>query len=222
MEASTQTAPVDEVPVLAARSGGTSARDVAVSSVWDEREGLAILSMTVGQPLVGWSHWGGMPVQAAPGAVQQAWAPGWPQPQASYAPVVQGGEAGVPWSSLTGVVRPSPLGHFMGPTQQAQGQAGLVTDQSERPRISYGDIALPLGGHLALSVKERMREGELIDIFRLLQVKPEEAQMIGGPRRDLETTRKRQIDQNWLNWLNSYVIYPFQVLSINIKYIIII
>lgn len=44
----------------------------------------------------------------------------------------------------------------------------LVVDSDDCPCISYQDIALPLGGHLALSVKEKNWRSELVDMFSLL------------------------------------------------------
>lgn len=86
-------------------------------------------------------------------------------------------------------------------------------DGGDRPRISYGDIALPLGGHLALSIKEKIWRGEFVDIFSLLQVEPEPVQRIGEPLRDQEVVRQRKIDKNWTNWLNGYFIYASVVLQ---------
>lgn len=100
-----------------------------------------------------------------------------------------------------------PLGQFMGPFPQAQGPGGLIIEQNERPRISYGDTGLPLGRHLALSVKEKIWKGEFVYLFSLLQTEPEPVPRPGDPIRDSETMRRRKIDKNWTNWLNSLVIY---------------
>lgn len=105
------------------------------------------------------------------------------------------------------------LGRFVGLFPQAQGLRGLVVEQSEHPRISYGNIALPLGSHLALSVKGKIWKGEFVDMFNLLQVEPEPVLKLGDPIKDSETTKKGKIDKNWMNWLNGFVIYASVLLQ---------
>lgn len=103
------------------------------------------------------------------------------------------------------------LGQLMGSPSPATGT--WITESGERPRISYGDIALPLGGHLALSVKEKIWCGEFVDIFSLLQMEPEPVAKVGDPVWDQETVKKCKIDKNWTNWLNGYVIFASVVLQ---------
>lgn len=77
----------------------------------------------------------------------------------------------------------------------------------ETPRLPYGDIALPLGGHLALSVREKIWSGEYVDMFSLLHTEPEPVPKVREPVRDKEVMRKGKIVRNWTNWLYSYAIY---------------
>lgn len=58
-------------------------------------------------------------------------------------------------------------------------------------------LYLPVGGCLALAMKEKIWKGEFVDMFSLLQVEPEPIQKIGECLRDFETSRKRKIDKNW-------------------------
>lgn len=82
----------------------------------------------------------------------------------------------------------TPLGQMIAPPTQAT-PGGLVMDSGECPCISYSDIALPLGGHLALCVKKKIWRGEFIDMFSLLQIKPEPVQCIGEPLCNQEVVR---------------------------------
>lgn len=58
---------------------------------------------------------------------------------------------------------------LLGPLPTQQGIDHLV----DRPKMSYGDAALPLGGHLALAVKEKIWRGEFVDLYSLLHKEPE-------------------------------------------------
>lgn len=75
---------------------------------------------------------------------------------------------------------PPALGQLMGPFSNVA-QDTLITESGDRPRILYGDIALPLGSQLALSVKEKIRRREYVDIFSLLQMKLEPVPKLGDP-----------------------------------------
>lgn len=102
--ASAWSLPAEETPAPAVCPGRTGLKDGVVSSVWDEREGLAMPAITMGQHMAGWLQWGRNTMQVAPGAFQQTWAPSWFQPQANYNLQVQGNRAGVPWP--TGAMLP--------------------------------------------------------------------------------------------------------------------
>lgn len=77
---------------------------------------------------------------------------------------------------------------------------GVVVPQ-ECPPSSYGAVALPLGGHLTLSVKQKIWHGKYVDMFSLLHSEPEPVQKVGDPVRDSEAVCKRKIDRNFTNWL---------------------
>lgn len=47
--------------------------------------------------------------------------------------------------------------------------------------MSYGDAALPLGGHVALGVKENFLRGEFVNLFSLLHKEPEPIMKVGDP-----------------------------------------
>lgn len=85
---------------------------------------------------------------------------------------------------------------------------------NERP---YGSVDLPLGGHLALTVKEKIWRGEFVDLFSLLHTEPEPVPKVGEPERDQETVKKRKIDRNWTNWLYGYCIYMAVVVQLHPK-----
>lgn len=61
-----------------------------------------------------------------------------------------------------------------------------MVEPADLPLISYGDLALLLGSHLALAVKERIWRGEYMDIFSLIQVEPEPVPKLGEPVRNQE------------------------------------
>lgn len=142
-----------------------------------------------------WSQWSRATWQVAPMAPHPGWVTGQGQVPSGQVLQAQGVSGCAPWPMPVVAYGPPPLGQFMGPLQQGGG-AGLVLQQAERPRISYRDIALPLRRRLALSVKEKIWKGEFVDMFSLLQVKPELVQKTGEPVRDLETMRKQKIDKN--------------------------
>lgn len=69
-----------------------------------------------------------------------------------------------------------------------------------------------LGGHLALSIKEKIWRGEFADLFSLLHKDPKAALKGGDPAPDPHVVRKRKIGKNWNNWLNGFIIYAAVVI----------
>lgn len=60
--------------------------------------------------------------------------------------------------------------------------------------MSYGDAALRLGEHLALSIKKIWR-GEFVDLFSLLHKEPEHVARVGDPTPDPQLLQKQKIDK---------------------------
>lgn len=79
--------------------------------------------------------------------------------------------------------------------------------EDDAPKRPYGDVALPLGGHLTLSVRDKIWRGEYVDIFSLMDTESKPVPKVGEPMRDQEVMHKRKVDRNWTNWLYSYAIY---------------
>lgn len=63
----------------------------------------------------------------------------------------------------------------------------------------------PLGFHLSLAVKEKIRKGEFIDILSLLPLHKDF--MVRTDRRGDEEDRRRPIPQSFNNWLQAFCIY---------------
>lgn len=72
-----------------------------------------------------------------------------------------------------------PYGHF--PYYGALTPQMGLDPSGDRPHMSYGDAALPLGGHLALALKEKIWRGEFLDLFILLHKEPEPVAWVGDP-----------------------------------------
>lgn len=78
-------------------------------------------------------------------------------------PKEQGGRGAI--SQLPPLEYWGPLGPIL-----PQGQVGLPV---ECPHASYSPIAVQLGGHLALSMEEKIWRGKFMDLFSLFHTEPE-------------------------------------------------
>lgn len=112
----------------------------------------------------------------------------------------------------TAVYAAAPLGYWGPYGPYLPVQQGLIADP---PSIAYGSIAIPLGGHLALSIKEKIWRGEFIAVFSLLHAEPDPIPRVGDPIKNQETIRKQKIDKNFTNWLYGYVIYTTVLLQVH-------
>lgn len=181
--------------------------------VWDERDGVPV---PAAQPLTP-SSW---------------WPPPWAAPYLAWSPYNATAGVGY-WSGAPrpagSQVKPGGFEGYQQVPNSGWGSSGFTAsgdevnpqfaplysdDPDEAPRRPYGDVSLPLGGHLALSVKEKIWRGEYIDMFSLLHTEPEPVPKVGEPVRDTELTRRRKIDRNWTNWLYGYTIYMAVVTQI--------
>lgn len=164
---------------------------------------------------------GSPPPQQKPSFAQQPWwFPGW---GGGYFPWTPFGMS--PWeSSWPGFGRPAgsrtvprdppasqPIFPGWPSWEECQRWANFSTGESGLEERPYGGVDLPLGGHLALSVKEKIWRGEYVDLFSLLQAEPEPVRKVGKPERDQESMKKRR------SWLYGYCIYMAVVVQLHPK-----
>lgn len=154
--------------------------------MWDCREGTNAPAAPVFQVPHGWTGWGMNPLAQWPYLMMQGLKMG-QQLVHRQAALVQNPNTGVlaaiPFAGIS-PISGQPFGWSL------YGQLPPLTPLpippgvdyfTKRPRMIYGDVALPLGGHLALAVKEKIWRGEFVDFFSLLHKKPELIVKVGDP-----------------------------------------
>lgn len=78
--------------------------------------------------------------------------------------------------------------------------------EKERPRAS-GDVAMPLGEHLFQATRDKILNGECIDLFLLLYCEIEKNDKDMMDDKEKEVLKKRKEDQPWANWLVVFLIF---------------
>lgn len=90
------------------------------------------------------------------------------------------------------------------------GSAGGSGVESPLPSV---DIAMPLGDHLPQATREKILQGEYVDLFSILYHKVEKNDKDLLDDKEKEILRKRKIEQMWTNWLSGYLVYAWVIVQ---------
>lgn len=73
--------------------------------------------------------------------------------------------------------------------------------------VFSGDVALPLGDHLLLVMRDKILCGDFVDLFSWLfrEIKKKDKDLMD--EKEKEILKSHRVDHTWANWLPGFLVY---------------